>query len=126
MHKNVFESFPKTDINGSIVWINMLPEDSLEAALPTIKLLNDDRIQHFYDPNQISGKEIATSVGWDGHVAWDIYLFYPPTMEWEDVPPKPITWMHQVSDDWAKTKHYHTGDDLKRELTFALESLTVK
>lgn len=95
----------------------MLPEDSLEAALPSIKFLNDCRLQHFYDPNQRSGKAIAISVGWEGKIAWDIYLFYPPNVEWIDIVPEPVSWMHQVSADWAKNEHYHTGDDLKRELT---------
>ena len=101
----------------------MLAEDSLETALSPIKFLSDKRIQHFYDPNQRSGKEIAMSVGWHGHIAWDIYLFYPPTIEWTDNPPKPVSWMHQVSDEWAKNEHFHTGDDLKRELTVSLKML---
>ena len=71
------------DICVGIVWINMLPEDSLEAALPSIKFLDDKRIQHFYDPSQKSGKQIATSVGWDDKIAWDIYLFYPPSVEFQ-------------------------------------------
>ena len=111
------------DISGLIVWINMLPEDSLEAALPSIKFLNDKRIRHFYDPNQLSGREIAASVGWEDKIAWDIYLFYPPKVEWVDIPPKPARWMHQVSDEWARNGHYQTGNDLKRELSASLKTL---
>jgi len=101
----------------------MLPEDSLEAALPSINFLNDKRIQHFYDANMRSGKEIAMSVGWRGKIAWDIYLFYPPNIKWTDTPPKPVRWAHQISDEWAKNEHYHTGDDLKQELTVSLKML---
>lgn len=64
------------DIYIGIVWINMLPEDSLEAALPSIKFLDDKRIQHFYDRSQKSVKQIATSLGCDDKIAWDIYLFF--------------------------------------------------
>ncbi|MBW2634001.1 MAG: hypothetical protein JRE14_07745 [Deltaproteobacteria bacterium] len=39
-----------------------------------------------------SGKEIAISVGWNRKIAWDIYLFYPPIIEWTAIPPKPISW----------------------------------
>ena len=101
----------------------MLPEDSLEAALPSIKFLNDNRIQHFYDPNQHSGKEIAVSVGWEGRIAWDIYLFYPPNIEWTDIPPEPFGWMHQVSDEWAKNDHYQTGCDLEHGLSASVKML---
>jgi hypothetical protein len=104
----------------------MLPGDSIEAILPSLKILKDERIEHFYDPNQRSGKEIAMSVGWDGRVAWDIYLFYPPNIDWPDIPPRPVSWMHQISDEWAKNERYHTGDQLIRELDLALKKLIEK
>jgi len=31
--------------------------------------------------------------------------------------------MHQVSDEWAKNEHYHTGDDLKHQLDASLRTL---
>jgi len=91
VHENVFIKYFNADIRGYIVWINMLPKDSLEAALPAIKYLNDNRIRHFYDPNQRSGKAVAMSVGWDGKIAWDIYLFYPPKVKWTNIPPAPVS-----------------------------------
>ena len=104
----------------------MLPEDSLEAALPSIKFLDDKRIQHFYDPNQKSSKQIAISVGWDNKIAWDIYLFYSTGTKWSNIPPKPTCWMHQISDSWARNEYYHTGDNLKRELAYAMKTLLKK
>ena len=104
----------------------MLPGDSKEAILPSLKILKDERIEHFYDPKQRSGKEIAMSVGWEGRVAWDIYLFYPQNIKWPDIPPRPVSWMHQISDEWAKNEHYHTGDQLARELDLALKKLIEK
>ena len=101
----------------------MLPEDSLEAALPSIKYLNDKRIQHFYDPNQRSGKEIAMSVGWEGKIAWDIYLFYLPHVKWAATPPNPVNWMHQLKDEWATKSTFRTGVDLDKELTASMDNL---
>jgi hypothetical protein len=126
VHEVIFEKYPEAEIKCYVVWINILPEDSLKAALPLIKFLNDSRIQHFYDPHQKSGKAVAKSVGWEGKMAWDIYLFYSPDIEWTDIPPKPVCWMHQVSADWARNGHYHTGDELKRELTGSLKMLLGK
>jgi hypothetical protein len=123
VYENVFKKYPNADISGYIVWINMLPEDSIEAARPTIKVLDDGRIQHFYDPNQKTGKEIAISVGWAGNTAWDIYLFYRPFVEWAETPPKPIYWMHQLTDSWATKDKYRTGGDLKNELSIAMGEL---
>jgi len=123
VHENIFDKFSHTDISGFIVWIPILEKDSLDAAIPSVKALSDDRIQHFYDSNKAVGETIATSVGWEGYVAWDIYLFYGPAVKWTAAPPKPDFWMHQLSADWAKNDHYRTGDDLKNELFVSMEKL---
>jgi hypothetical protein len=52
VHENVFNRFPDADISASIVWIPILENDSLEAAIPSVKFLSDKRIQHYYDQDQ--------------------------------------------------------------------------
>ena len=69
------------------------------------------------------GQTIAASVGWQGHVAWDIYLFYGPTVKWTKAPPKTDYWMHQLSDDWAKNDRFRTGEELKKELSVSMATL---
>ncbi len=123
MHENVFEKYPDAEISASIVWIPILGKDSFDAAIPSVKFLNDSRIKHFYDNNKMVGKTIADSVGWAGKVAWDIYLFYKPFVEWTETPPKPRYWMHQLSDGWATKDKYQTGDDLKNELLISMEKM---
>ena len=125
MHENVFKQYPQADISGSIVWIPILENDSFAAAVPSVKALSDDRIKHYYDSQKTLGKTIAASVGWPGKVAWDIYLFYEPTVMWAESPPKPEYWMHQLSDDWAKNNQYRTGDDLRNELSASMEKLAM-
>ena len=125
MHENVFKQYPKADISGSIVWIPILEDDSFDAAIPSAKALSDDRIKHYYDSHKAIGKTIAASVGWPGKMAWDIYLFYGPTVWWAESPPKPEYWMHQLSDDWAKNNQYRTGDDLRNELSASMEKLAM-
>ena len=46
VHKNVFKGFPNADISGALVWIPILEKDNLNAALPSVKALNDQRIHH--------------------------------------------------------------------------------
>ena len=123
MHENVFEKYADADISASIVWIPILKEDTFDAAIPSVKFLGDSRIQHFYDNKKTTGKTIADSVGWDGNVAWDIYLFYRPFVEWTETPPKPLCWMHQLTDGWATKDKYRTGEDLKNELLISMEKL---
>jgi hypothetical protein len=69
------------------------------------------------------GKTIADSVGWSGNVAWDIYLFYSPFAEWTQTPPKPVYWMHQLTDDWASKERDRTGGDLKNELLISMDKV---
>ena len=101
----------------------MLEKDSLAEAASSLKALSDDRIRHFYDRHKAVGKIIADSVGWPGQVAWDIYLFYGPKVQWAEAPPTPAFWMHQLSAGWAKNDNYRTGDDLKNELSASMAKL---
>ena len=101
----------------------MLDADTFEAALPSVKFLNDNRIQHYYDPHRMVGKIIADAVGWNGNVAWDIYLFYRPYVDWTDKPPLPSRWLHQLTDIWATKERYRTGADLKYELSVSTDKL---
>jgi len=98
----------------------------LDAAIPSVKFLSDNRIQHFYDKKKTVGRMICNSVEWTGNVAWDIYLFYEPYTDWTDMPPKPKYWMHQLTDDWAQNDKYRTGSDLKNELFVSMKKLLNK
>jgi hypothetical protein len=40
-----------------------------------------------------------------------------------ETPPKPIYWMHQLTDGWATKDNYRTGDDLKNELLISMEKV---
>ena len=100
-----------------------MDKDNIEEALPSVRFLNDKRFKHLYDQHQTVGKTIANSVGWTGKVAWDIYLFYKPFVEWTNLPPPPSYWMHQLTDNWATKEKYRTGKDLKNELLVSIEKL---
>jgi hypothetical protein len=126
VQESIIKKFPNAEISISIIWIRMLPGDSEETAKNSAALFNDPRVRHFYDPDKRSGKAIAGSIGCGGKVAWDFYLFYAPGSEWIKNPPKPIYWMHQLSESWADREYYHTGDDLVKELLLKMKKLGVK
>jgi len=123
VHETITGKFSNADISASIVWIPILDNDNMEDALPSVKFLSDKRFKHFYDQHKTVGKTIANSVGWNGNVAWDIYLFYAPYSEWTDKPPSPSYWMHQLTDNWSTKEKYRTGADLKNELLVSIEKL---
>ncbi len=102
----------------------MLPDDTEATAKKSAGMFNDPRVCHFYDPDKHAGKVIAASLGWNGKVAWDTYLFYEAGLEWVKTPPQPAYWMHQLKDSWADRDHYHTGHDLVKEIFMAMQRLS--
>jgi len=110
-------------VSAYIVWIPILEEDTLEAAIPSVRSLDDSRIHHFYDPTRSVGKAIAESVKWSDNTAWDIYLFYSPADRWIEKAPGPKRWMHQLKDAWATKETYRTGKDLSAELKATMREL---
>jgi hypothetical protein len=123
--KSIIESFADADISIAIVWINKLAADSRKAAEVSAGTFNDPRVYQFYDPRQRSGRAVADSLGWQGRVAWDIYLFYTAGHKWNEAPPVPVDWMHQLSDPWADHDRLRTGEDLVRELESSMNALIV-
>ncbi len=125
VQESIIKKYSKADISISLVWITMLPEDSKEKARVEAGNFSDPRLLHFYDPNKRSGAAIADSLGYEDRVAWDIYLFYTAGAAWIEKPPAPTVWMHQLSETWIDRKHYHSGDDLVRKLSVAMEKFIV-
>lgn len=101
----------------------MLPNDSLEAATQAAGPFSDDRVRHFFDPHKEVGKAVAESLKWAGQIAWDIYLFYAPGQKWDDYPPLPVAYAHQLTNAWADRDHYRVAADLIEELRLSMAKL---
>lgn len=103
----------------------MLPLDNPVAAKLSARIIRDLRTCQFHDPAKRAGKAIAEGLGGKDKVAWDIYLFYEAGSEWNDKPPAPTQWAHQLSgSEWADSTHHHSGDDLVKELHKIMQDLT--
>ena len=97
----------------SIVWIPMLPGDCENAARAATALIPDARARHYFDPDRQAGCASATRMGGEGKIAWDMYLFFPADVTWEDEPPLPMDWVHQLGETaWADPARCYRGDDL--------------
>lgn len=123
-HEAVLQSFPQADVSASFVWTRMLPLDSQFTAQRQAAKIADARVRHFYDPHRRVGKALGEVLGAPGKPWWDVYLFHPAGSEWDDQPPSPVRWAHQLSDTWADPAHRHRGDDLIEQLRKAMHELT--
>ena len=113
--QTVLREYPDALIRAAWVWIRMMKYDDEDAALRgASKVDRDPRIRQFWDPDRRIGSAVATSLGGKPQrVAWDMYLFYDQGATWDDGPPAPFDWVHQLTGtDWASMNHYFRGDDL--------------
>jgi hypothetical protein len=83
-----------------IVWIPMLDSDERGAAGEASALFGHAGLPQFWDGEQLLGVEVARSVGAPKWVAWDVYLFYRPGVEWTEAGlPPPAAALAQASNE---------------------------
>ena len=98
----------------------------IDMVKQAARLFNSDaRVTQFYDPDKISGLEIAERLGAEsGEVAWDVYLFYDQHDEWIEQLPTPKDWIHQLrGSSWAEPGRYYQGDKLTQKLREIMSNL---
>jgi hypothetical protein len=73
-----------------------------EDVEPSMQLLQNDEVRHYWNPDGSFGRRLAEAVGLesaDGELvyAWDVWLIYGPEATWEGArPPEPAHLMHQL------------------------------
>lgn len=61
--------------------------------------IDDPRALHFLDPDARLAREYSRVIHLPGRTpAWDVYLVFGPEARWENEPPAPTYWMHQLGD----------------------------
>ncbi len=82
-----------------MVWIPMLPADDLDAAISLEDLFQEGRVFHYWDGEQVLGRQVSHTLMLTAPVAWDIYLLYSPGATWKDGRiSAPKFWMHQLDE----------------------------
>lgn len=84
------------------VWVPILLTDAERAVPNATKRLSDNRVMHLWDGKgelvEAYKTVLPTKNAETGEYvkAWDVYLVFPPGVEWKDEPPSPNFWMHQL------------------------------
>lgn len=82
-----------------MVWVPVLPADTVDAAELRAAAWHDPRITHVWDGTGEVNLRFARSLSLRGP-GWDVYLVYDRGIVWEeDLPPVPAFWMHQLSPE---------------------------
>jgi hypothetical protein len=96
MEKDVFATISSTRLRGFIVWVPKLGahQNDVAAATPTVP---DPRAAHYWDGSGYLVHTYPAVLGL-GEDAWDVYLIYPPGVQWTGTaPPRPSYWMQQLT-----------------------------
>jgi hypothetical protein len=115
--EGVLNSFPGADIAVLVVWIPMMRGDTLDAAAKAAGKFGDGRVEQFFDSRSMAGRAVARSLGHEGEVAWDFYLFYPVRASWLELPPVPEIFMHQLRNGWAARDRLFEKEKLMQQLS---------
>lgn len=84
------------DLRVFVVWEPILHADHERAARRSSVVLDDPRTTQFWIPSRDVGMMFRKPLGLESEPAWDVYLVYPRGVRWEDDPPKPAFFMHQM------------------------------
>jgi copper chaperone CopZ len=97
--KQAFDHNGSDRLRGFVVWLPMLPNDDGSSAARQAKLWEDSRMIQGWDSEKRIGEAFRGTLKLN-RTAWDVYLIYPPGVEWKgEVPPTPSFWMHQLGPD---------------------------
>lgn len=99
MHEAVFRGIASEKLRGYAVWEPILRTDNLRSARKATTILPDARVRHYWIEGREMGELFQAPLGLKDDVAWDVYLVYPPGVEWKSGrPPKPSYFMHQLHE----------------------------
>lgn len=84
-----------------VVWLPVLsrisPEALASAARHSDKRFADARVLTYLDPEARLGEAYSSILGLPRDVpAWDAFLVFGANARWEERPPIPTDWMHQL------------------------------
>ena len=99
IQSNVLDTIKEPNLRVYVAWVPILPEDTETPDAGTRALLPDRRAVHFWDAEHALPEPFSRMLRLpEGWPAWDIYLAYPPGVDWEGEPPAPAFWHHQLGD----------------------------
>jgi hypothetical protein len=83
-------------VRAYIVWLPIFGGDFKGEARKLSNTFRDKRVSYFLDPTSETGKQWERVLKTERFIAWDVYLLYGADANWENEPPQPAYWMHQL------------------------------
>ena len=88
MREEILERYPDAPLRVYAVWIPMIWSDRAGAVGRATPLLDDPRVEHFWDGEKETGRWFARKLEGDesGAAAWDVFYLFGAGAEWGEVP----------------------------------------
>ena len=83
-------------VRAYVVWLPIFGGDFKGEARKLSSSFRDKRVSYFLDPDSSTGKRWERVLKTGRFIAWDVYFLYGPDAHWEEEPPQPDYWMHQL------------------------------
>ena len=83
-------------VKAYIVWLPIFGGDFRGEARKLSNSFRDKRVSYFLDPESSTGQQWERVLKTERFIAWDVYLLYGTDAQWEEEPPPPAFWMHQL------------------------------
>lgn len=84
-------------VRAYVVWLPIFGGDFRGEARKLSNSFRDKRVSYFIDGKSETGKLWERVLRTERFIAWDVYLLYEAGSNWEEEPPQPAFWMHQLS-----------------------------
>jgi len=93
--QKVLKAIPDERLRAHIIWLPMFPGDSRKWAQTRSDEFSDKRLSYYWDGERHTGKEWQRALSIKP-LAWDVYLLYGASSQWDKEPAAPDFWMHQL------------------------------
>jgi len=101
----VLDKLTAPDLRVYAVWVPILWSDWRLAVSRATTRLPDERVSHFWDAGGTLVRAYSQILQLsDARPAWDVYLLFDRNAEWNDEPPAPQDWMHQLPREPAERR----------------------
>lgn len=94
--QNVLKAVPDERLQMYVIFDPVFGGNFNRASRKLANQLTDRRVRYFKDPDSLSGMLWEKVLKTERAIAWDVYLLYDADAQWENEPPKPAFWMHQL------------------------------
>lgn len=101
VQKDVIDQLIGKPVRTFVVWTPVLFSDTRDDALAATKEFRGTFVEQFWDPARKLGRAYAKVVDLPAKrsLAWDVHFVHRASDSWQEVPPRPFDWMHQLGDD---------------------------